>query len=128
MIDPYTAAKTAAIVAGLALNVLNYIQNVREAPARSQQLRAQLRTVVQLAEYIEQLLNDKPQLPVASLQQAMDEFRVILDELIHRVRAASTTGARRFLWPFSESETDKYLTDIEHYKTTFISFFVVHNV
>ena|SRR5271170_5816125 len=128
MIDPYTATKTAAVVAGLALNVLNYLQNVKDAPARSQQLRAQLRTVVQLAEYIEQLLKDKPQLPVASLQQALNEFRTILDELTHRIREASTTGARRFLWPFSEADTDKYLTDIEHYKTTFISFFVVHSV
>jgi len=128
MIEPYTAAKTAAVVAGLALNVLRYIHSVRNAPARSQQLRSQLGTVVQLAEYIEQLLNDKPQLPVTALQQALNEFRTILDELNHRTGEASTTGAKRYLWPFSEGETDKYLTDIEHYKTTFISFFVVHNV
>ena len=74
MADPITAAK-AALVAGLiAVSVLNYIAKVQDAPARAQQLRAQLRIVHQLAEYIEQLLNDKPQLPVASLQ-AMTEFR-----------------------------------------------------
>ncbi len=87
VIHPYTATKTAAIIAGLALNVLSYLQNVRDAPARSQQLRSQLHTVAQLAEYIEQLLKDKPQLPVAALQQALNEFRMNTDEfLAHRVR------------------------------------------
>lgn len=128
MIEPITAAKSAAFIAVLALNVLGYIQKVKDAPERSQRLRAQLRTVVQLAEHIELLLVDKPQLPVASLQQAMNEFRTILDEMNHRIRATSTTGARRLLWPFNEAETDKQLSDIEHYKTTFISFFVIHNV
>jgi len=128
MIDPITAAKAAAVVAGLAVSLLSYIAKVQDAPARAQQLRAQLRIVHQLAEYIEQLLNDKPQLPVTSLQQAMTEFRAILDELDQRTRAANTTGAKRFIWPFNENDTEKYLRDIEHYKTAFISFFVVHNV
>jgi hypothetical protein len=128
MADPYTAAKAAALVAGLAVSVLTYLAKVQDAPARAQQLRAQLRIVHQLAEYIEQLLNDKPQLPVASLQQAMTEFRVILDELNSRTQAANATGLRRLKWPFDEADTNKYLSDIEHYKTAFISFFVVHNV
>jgi hypothetical protein len=128
MVCPLTAAKAAALVAGLAVNVLAYIAKVQDAPARAQQLRAQLRIVHQLAEHIEQLLNDKPQLPVAALQQAMTEFRAILDELNHRTRAANATGARRLIWPFNEADTDKYLRDIEHYKTAFISFFIVHSV
>ena len=128
MIDPFTAAKLAAILAGQAMNVLSYITNVHDAPVRSQQLRGQLRIVVQLAEYIERLLNDEAQIPIASLHQAMTEFRAILDQLSRRLQEASTSGVKKLLWPFNESETDKYLQDIEHYKTTFISFFVLHNV
>ena len=128
MADPITAAKAAALVAGLAVNVFLDISKVLDAPARAQQLGAQLRIVHQLAEYIEQLLKDKPQLAVASLQQAMTELRAILDELKQRTRAANTTGNKRCIWPFNENETEKYLSDIEQYKTAFMSFFVLHNV
>jgi hypothetical protein len=128
MLDPFTAAKLAAILASQAMRVLGYITNVHEAPVRSQQLRGQLRIVVQLAESIERLLKDEAHIPIASLHQAMTEFRPILDQLNRRLQEASTSGVRRLLWPFNEAETDKYLVDIEHYKTTFISFFVVQNV
>jgi hypothetical protein len=128
MIEPITAAKTAAAVVGLLQNVIGYIQKVNDAPVRSQQLRAQLRSVTELAEYIEQLLRDKPRLPIHSLQQTMDEFRTILDGLAQRVQESSVSGKGRFLWPFNETEIEKYLIDIEHYKTTFISFLLVHNV
>ena len=128
MIDPITAAKTAAIVAGLAVSVLGYMSKVRDAPRRAQQLRAQLRMTHQLAEDIIQLLKTKPQLPVASLEQALTEFQAILDELEERTRAANTDGLKKYIWPFSEDDTERYLSDIEHYKTAFISFFTVHNL
>ena len=128
MVDPVTAAKAAALVAGLAVSVLTYIAKVQDAPARAQQLRAQLRIVHQLAEYIEQLLKDKPQLPVASLQQAMTEFRAILDQLNQRTRAANAVGAKRFIWPFNEADTEEYPRDFKRYNTAFIPFFVIHNV
>ena len=128
MIDPVTAAKTAAIVAGLAVSVLGYMSKVRDAPRRAQQLRAQLRMTHQLAEDIIQLLKTKPQLPVASLEQALTEFQAILDELEERTRAANTDGLKKYIWPFSEDDTERYLSDIEHYKTAFISFFTVHNL
>src|SRR5271154_423089 len=128
MIDPITAAKTAAIVAGLAVSVLGYMSKVRDAPRRAQQLRAQLRMTHQLAEDIIQLLKTKPQLPVASLEQALTEFHAILDELEERTRAANTDGLKKYIWPFSEDDTERYLSDIEHYKTAFISFFTVHNL
>jgi DNA repair exonuclease SbcCD ATPase subunit len=128
MIDPYTAAKTAAVVAGLAVSVLGYMAKVRDAPRRAQQLRAQLRMTHQLAEDIIQLLKTKPQLPVASLEQALTEFQAILDELEERTRAANTDGLKKYVWPFTEDDTERYLSDIEHYKTAFISFFTLHNL
>jgi DNA repair exonuclease SbcCD ATPase subunit len=128
MIDPYTAAKTAAVVAGLAVSVLGYMAKVRDAPRRAQQLRAQLRMTHQLAEDIIQLLKTKPQLPVASLEQALTEFQAILDELEERTRAANTDGLKKYIWPFNEDDTERYLSDIEHYKTAFISFFTLHNL
>jgi hypothetical protein len=128
MIEPITAVKTAALVAGLAVSVLGYMAKVRDAPRRAQQLRAQLRMTHQLAENIVQLLKTKPQLPVASLEQAMTELQAILDELEERTRAANTVGAKRFIWPFNDNDTERYLSDIEHYKTAFISFFTLHNV
>ena len=128
MIDPYTAAKTAAVVAGLAVSVLGYMAKVRDAPRRAQQLRAQLRMTHQLAEDIIQLLKTKPQLPVASLEQALTEFQAILDELEERTRAANTDGLKKYIWPLTEDDTERYLSDIEHYKTAFISFFTLHNL
>ena len=128
MIEPITAAKTAAVVAGLAVSVLGYMAKVRDAPRRAQQLRAQLRMTHQLAEDIIQLLKTKPQLPVASLEQALTEFQAILDELEERTRAANTRGLQKYIWPFNEEDTERYLSDIEHYKTAFISFFTLHNL
>jgi hypothetical protein len=82
----------------------------------------------QLAEDIIQLLKTKPQLPVASLEQALTEFQAILDELEERTRAANTDGLKKYVWPFTEHHTERYLSDIEHYKTAFISFFTLHNL
>jgi DNA repair exonuclease SbcCD ATPase subunit len=128
MIEPYTAAKTAAVIVGLAVSVLGYMAKVRDAPRRAQQLRAQLRMTHQLAEDIIQLLKTKPQLPVASLEQALTEFQAILDELEERTRAANTEGLKKYIWPLNEDDTERYLSDIEHYKTAFISFFTLHNL
>jgi hypothetical protein len=128
MIDPITAAKTAAIVAGLAVNVLGYMAKVRDAPRRAQQLRDQLGMTQHLAEGIEQLLKTNPQLPVAPLEQAMTQLHAILDELEERTRPANAAGIHKYLWPFNEDETERYLSDIEHYKSAFNAFFALHNL
>jgi hypothetical protein len=128
MLEPISAAKLAAVIVGEAVGVLTFIKRVQDAPVRSQQLRVQLRTVVQLVEYIERMLKNETQMPIASIPQALTEFRVILDKLTHRLRESSTSGMKRVTWPFNETETERHLRDIEHYKTTFISFFLVHNV
>lgn len=126
MFDPVTAAELAAHLASQALLVVNYIAKVRNAHTRLQQLRAQLRIVLQLAEYIEKIPKDRNLMPTASLHQAMTEFRAILDELAHRIQVGG--ALQRLMWPLNEAETDKYFRDVEHYKTTFMSFFVMHNV
>lgn len=128
MIDPLTAASAAASLGAHAVGVLTYIATVQDAPARSRQMRMQLQTVVQLADNIERMLNKKAQMPIDFLLPTIDEFRSVLEKVSHRIRESSTSGVRRFMWPLNETETERLFCDIEHYKTSFMSFFLLHNV
>ena len=128
MIDPLTAANTVASLGGQVLKVLNYITAVHDAPARALQMRTKLQIVVQLADHIELLLDEKPQMRAPSLLDAMAGFRSVLQNVSRRITDPSRSTAQRFAWPFTEPETERLFADIEHYKTAFTLFFSYHSL
>lgn len=125
MVDPVSVGELAAHLAGQALLVANYIAKVREAPARSRALQDQLRAVQQLVEHIERT-KGPTSTPLASLHEHMTEFRVILDELTGRIRVNGLL--RTLMWPLKEADTERYLTHVERYKTTFHTLLTLHNM
>lgn len=128
MIEPLTAANTVASIGAQVLKVLNYVVAVHDAPTRARQMRTQLQTAVQLADHIEQLLAEKPQMPVGSLPDAMSGFRQVLQNVSSRIGDTSMSKVQRLAWPFTEQETDRLFSDIEHYKSSFNTFFSVQNL
>lgn len=75
-----------------------------------------------MAQCIERIPKHRNPVPAAFL----DEFRAILDDLASRIQNQGSLD--RLLWPLNEKDIDKYFPDVEYYKTTFMSLFLVHNV
>jgi hypothetical protein len=120
-------AASAAQLAGLAKDtftaLFNYVREVTDAPKCARDLRNQLLAVCDLVDALDSALNMSSTTssftPPASLSSAIHEFREILEALKARIAEAQARGIRRWKWPFTKQETEKYLTRIGRYKDTF---------
>lgn len=124
MLDPVTGIGLAASAAGLAdlafevfTNLHKYYRDVRDAPARSADLRTEVDSLVDLLsnaqEVFERNSND---IFRSTLPQELDALRDLLNELYRRTTPREVSGVRRLRWPFREGENAEILSKIERYK------------
>jgi hypothetical protein len=128
--DPISVIGLAASVAQLAgiakqtfSTVFQYLEDVKDAPERSRELRGELLTVTDLIQSLEEILNRSPPkssfTPPPSLTSAIPEFKDMLETMQTRVTEAKTKGVKRLKWPFTKEQNERYLTRIGRYKDTF---------
>jgi hypothetical protein len=132
--DPVTAVGLAASVAQLATlaiqtfsSLVQYFDDVKDAPKQSRELRDELLAISDLLHPLEDVLksdclsgpNTSFVVPL-SLQSAVQEFQVLLEGMQARVTKAHTQGFRRLKWPFTKDENERFLTKIGRYKSTFV--------
>jgi hypothetical protein len=99
-----------------------FCNNFSNAPAQGAQLRRELELLHDLVTYLKLTLNqvNPNRLQLRYLERAVAEFSQLLQALGKTVERGNTTGIRRAKWPFDQAEISAMLTQIEHYKTTFI--------
>jgi hypothetical protein len=123
--DPVTAvgliASVAQIAEGtikIAISLTNYFRDVKNAPARSQELRSELRTLAAILSVLQETLEVDSK-ALRTLEHSVDEFQKLLASLSVRISPERTEGFNKLKWPFSAAENDKILATIERYKSTF---------
>ena len=128
--DPISAIGFVASVAQLAgvakqtfSAIFQYLEDVKDAPERSGELRSELATVCDLLQSLDEVLNmSTPKssfIPPASLRTAIPEFQDMLESMQARVTEIQTKGVRRLKWPFTKEQNERYLIRIGRYKDTF---------
>jgi hypothetical protein len=123
--DPVTAvgliASVAQITEGtikIAISLTNYFRDVKNAPARSQELRSELRTLAAILSVLQETLEVDSK-ALRTLEHSVEEFQKLLAGLSVRISPKRTEGFNKLKWPFSAAENDKILATIERYKSTF---------
>lgn len=123
--DPVTAigliASVGQITEGtvkLAIKLTHYFHDVKNAPARSQELRSELRTLASILSLIQETLQIDSR-ALRTLEYSIDEFQELLAELSIRIAPERTEGFNKLKWPFTATENEKILAKIERYKSTF---------
>jgi hypothetical protein len=126
MVDPIAAfgiATGAAQLAGSALklvvNLVGYYQNVRDAPAKSKELRHELETLVDLLEEIQEAFEPTTVIPLrVSVLVEFENMRRELIRLYEKTEMKETKGIGRLKWPFGEAKNLKILDRIGRFKGT----------
>jgi hypothetical protein len=104
----------------IVVQLCDYFVMIKEAPARSKELRNELQTISNILLSLTNLLKEHPIAGLSeTLETSLTEFREVLDGLEQRIRPESTRGIRRFLWPFSKTSIERILSKIERCKTAF---------
>jgi ribonuclease D len=96
------------------LAISNYVTAVKAAPKRSRELRDETRLLTEALKVLKAKTTSSPHSlsessAVKAMMDAIDELTTILKELESRMHVSKGDIYRRLTWPFSESETDKYL-------------------
>jgi hypothetical protein len=126
VVDPIAAfgiAAGAAQLAGCALklvvNLVGYYQNVRDAPAKSKELRDELDTLVDLLEEIQHSFEPTTVISLrVSVLVEFENMRLLLIQLYERTEKRNTKGIRRFSWPFEKGDNLEILGRIGRFKGT----------
>ena len=124
--DPITAIGLVASVAQIAEHAIklvtalnNYCHEVKEAPARSKELRDEFATVSHVLNALKETLSIDSIALNVSLERSVQEFQNLLSELEPRISQERTKGLSKFKWPFNKAENEKFIHKIERYKATF---------
>jgi hypothetical protein len=127
--DPTSAigvAAAAAQFAALAFSVSNtlkqYLQDIKDAPKRSRELKGELLLVSDVLEDLKSVVtNVSPDVLPANplLTGAINEFAELIKEIAHSIEVKKKDIKKRLKWPFTEKENEKYLSRLERFKSTF---------
>jgi hypothetical protein len=131
MSDPITAIGLAASVVQLSdlagrvfVRAFQFYRDVKDAPARSKELRDELQLVADLLDSLKEVcmvpdLQLPGQLDLGRLGQSLTQFDEFLTSIDQRITMERTRGLKRLKWPFSIEETQRLLESIGRYKETF---------
>jgi hypothetical protein len=100
----------------------SYATGVKSAPKRSRDLREEARLLSEALKTIKQKTTSwhhSEASAVKGMMDAIDEVTSILKELDSRMHVSKGDIFGRLAWPFSESETNKYLEKFQRYNTSF---------
>jgi hypothetical protein len=95
---------------------------VKEAPARSRELRDELQAVADLLDSLKSLFQSAAvkEVRLLRLEESVAQFETFLVDLENRTMQARTQGIYRLKWPFSKDENQRLIETIGRYKETFI--------
>lgn len=98
-------------------NLFNYYQNVRDAPAKSKELRDELATLVDLLEGIRHTLETTPSLQLPqSFHTEIHNMHLLIYRLCETSAPGNVEGIRRLKWPFSKEYNLEILDRIGRFK------------
>jgi hypothetical protein len=130
--DPATAlgvAATAAQFAEQAIKVSDslyqYFKSVKNAPAKSRELRQEALLLSDVLETLADLFSDQKKeptvLPNASKYVDMlKEFKETIAEMAKKMEIKKDKWSfKRLAWPFNEKENERYLAKMERFKSSF---------
>jgi hypothetical protein len=124
--DAVSSASAIIAVVELAFSVsralANYTTAVKAAPKRSKELREEARLLTEALKIIKKKTtgwHHSDASAVKSMMDAIDEAMATLNELDSRMHVSKGDIFGRLTWPFSESETNKYLEKFQRYNTSF---------
>ena len=124
--DPITAVGLIASIAQIAqqstsllIRLSQFYRDVKEAPARSKELRDELQTVTDLLNALKTTFDADSISLTDSLKRSTTEFQGILKQLETRLAAEKTEGLKKFKWPFTKADNERIISQIERYKATF---------
>lgn len=94
--------------------LFEYFQCVKDAPAKSEAVQQELLAVSLVLKNIasegdEQILRGV----------ALNRFGALLNEIQSRTSLQKGLTMKRLKWPFTQKENEKYLSELERYKSTF---------
>jgi len=132
--DPVTAVSLASSITDLAeltfnvfANLYKYYRNIRDAPARSAELRQELDILLDILGTAQEYVERHPgELFGPTLIEELSSLRQLLSDLERRTRPQSTAGFRRLQWPFHASENDHILSRIQRHKSNLMFRFDLH--
>lgn len=99
-----------------------YATAVKGAPKRSRDLREEARLLSEALKTVRQKTTSWHHSEVSAVKgmmHAIDEVTSILKELESRMHVSKGDIFGRLAWPFTESETNKYLEKFQRYNTSF---------
>lgn len=123
--DPGTGIQLAASAAELIelafkvfMNLYKYYRNVKDAPARSIELRLELDGLLDLLTSAQQIFErNRDSYFRTSLPQQLSDLRNLLNQLYSKTNPQDVAGYRRLRWPFQDHENAEIISKLEKHKT-----------
>jgi hypothetical protein len=129
--DPATALGVAAAATQFAEQAVmifdclyQYSKSVKNAPAKSRELRQELLLLSDLLENLASVFskqNKSPVLPNASkYSDLLQDLKETMTEMAEKAEiTAGKISLKRLVWPFKQKDNEKYLAKVERFKTLF---------
>lgn len=115
----------ASALAGLAnltlqifTNLYQFYEDVRSAPARSDQLRTEVGSLLDLCKVLQDIVEVQNESLKTSLTEHINGFNATLNEMSLRTRPKNAKGVQRFKWCFKAYENMEYISRIERFKSS----------
>jgi len=125
--DPATALGLVGVAAQLLdetieiiINLYKYYRKVHDGPTESAKLRSELDSLADLLTAIQETYERKPsgtEVP-KGLVETIKGIRQLLVDLKKRTKPSETSGIRRLLWPFRQSENINLIGKLERFKAS----------
>lgn len=94
--------------------LFEYFQEVKDAPAKSEAVQQELLAVSLV---LKNLATECDKQLLSS--DALNHFGALLNEIQSRTSLQDGLTMRRLKWPFTQKENEKYIFELERYKSTF---------
>ena len=121
--DPISGSKIAGEAVSLTIKLLHnmyvYYNAIRNAPARSAELRRELNMLLGLLVCLQETSSArKPKnCRVFIPSELLEEMYRLLNDLYARVAPKQTEGLAKLAWPLKQKDNFEYIQKIERYKT-----------
>jgi Fungal N-terminal domain of STAND proteins len=129
--DPTTALGVAAAAVQFAEQAIKisdclyqYFKSVKNAPAKSRELRQEALLLSDVLETLTDLFSDQNKLTIlpnaTKYADMLTEFKETMAEMAKKVELKKgKLSFKRLTWPFNEKENERYLAKMERFKTSF---------
>ena len=107
-------------VSNVVMSVFKYLRAVKRAPKLSRQLRDEILLIYNALEDLGSTLEANNISTTYSLDKVVNGFVNTMKDMQNRLQVEEGDVLKKLKWPFTQKETEEYLSKLENYKTTFI--------